>query len=145
METPVLPAWQCAFLGRRVRGEVEGVGVAEEADGAAGVDEDDVLAGLEVPAADEVDQPRHALAGVDGVEQHALLLGDELHRVDHALGGDAVALADVVAVGDDVLGADGAGGEAEVVGGAGGEREDVGLLLLPRRADADAEDGDRRC
>ena len=61
------------------------------------------LAGRELPVADQVDQARRRLCRIDRVEKQALQLGKHADRLEAAFGRDAVTLADIVAIGDDIL------------------------------------------
>src|SRR5690606_30269640 len=79
---------------------LERLPVGEEPALAAGMQEDDRLVLPELALADEVDEAGRTLAGIDGVEQDSLLLGEQPDRLDHAVGGNAVATADIVAIGD---------------------------------------------
>ena len=76
----------------------------------------DVLALLEVALAAQVDQAGHAFSRIDRVKQYALEAGRQFHRFDHARRGQAVAGADVVAIGDHVVACDRVG-HAEQFGG----------------------------
>ena len=62
------------------RSRLQGLAVGEQAGGAAGVQEDDVLALGEMALADEVDQAGGALTAVDRVEQQALCPRREFDR-----------------------------------------------------------------
>src|SRR5690606_4835905 len=67
--------------------------VAEEPDGATGVEEHDVLVLVEPALRDVAQEPREALARVDGVQQYPLDSGQHPYRVGHGVGGDAVTTA----------------------------------------------------
>ena len=94
-----------------------------------------------MPLADQVDQPRRALGRIDRVEQDALKLGEHADRREPALRRNAIAVADVIGIGDHVLALDHAGA-AQLLGGGAGEGEDVFLLLGFGRAHADAQQRD---
>jgi hypothetical protein len=105
------------------------------------VQEEDVLARLEVAPANQPDQPGHGLAGVDRIEQHALVAGQQAHRFDHFGRRQGVAGPHpFIEAGDGV--ARNSALEAERSGGGAGQGVDVGLLLRTPPADVDAGDRD---
>ena len=83
---------------RRVRGREIGA-IGEEAEGAAGVQEEHRLVGSEAPALQLLDHPVKGLAGVDRVEEQSLgaagqSSGLERRGVGHGVGGSLVTLED---------------------------------------------------
>ena len=104
--------------------------------------ETDSIARFEDAARAIVNQTGAGFAAVDGIEQDALRRREEPDGVDGLRGRDAVAVADVIGVGDDLGTLDRT--DAELGARREGERVHVGFLRRLRRADAEPEQGKGR-
>src|SRR5438128_546800 len=69
--------------------------IGEERRRPAGVPEDDRLVSAELAAPDQVDEPGHGAPGVHGIEEDALVAGNELDRFALRLAQHRVAAAEV--------------------------------------------------
>src|SRR5579863_5593432 len=105
---PMMPTTRCVGFGSgcavmpRSR-ESKVIDIAKEPHASSGVDEDDVLPFLERALADQVDQSRHAFAGVHGVEQNSLHPGEGLYGIEGSRRREPISSANIVAIGDDIL------------------------------------------
>src|SRR6185437_6517093 len=112
-----------------IAGQAEDVGISAQGHRAAGVQEHHVAVLGEEAFPDLVDQAIHAFAAIDRIQKNPLGTGEQLHRLDHAWRGDAIAGADIVGIRHDVLALDDAG-RTQMVRGAAGEVENGFFLLL---------------
>ena len=83
---------------------------------------------LEMAVADQVDQPGRTFGRIDRIKQDGLGSGEDVYGFQRVIGGHAVAGADIVGIGDNILTRDHAGA-AQLFGGLDGEVVDVFLLL----------------
>src|ERR1700674_4521951 len=103
MPTMVCIGFESGCPGMPCSVESEVIDIAKQTGAAAGVDEHDVLSVLEHPFADQIDETRHTLAGVHGIEQDSLEPGERLYGIERTGGRESISLADVVAIRDHIL------------------------------------------
>src|SRR5205085_4614457 len=113
------------------------LGIGEERGRPASVPEDDRFARAELPAPDQIDEPRHGPPGIDGIEEDAFVAGHELDRLALRLAQHRVTAAEVRVVADDLARRHGrlktdAGGKAR------GDSRDRSPQLLAFGLDRDA-------
>src|SRR6056297_2756480 len=83
--------------------EIERVVIAEQRRGTPGMQEDNPLALLEMTLADQIDQARGPLGRINRIKQDRFQLGEHADRLQPAFGGNAIAFADIVGIGDHIL------------------------------------------
>src|SRR5438876_2863594 len=113
------------------------LGIGEERGRTTGVPEDDRLVCAELPAPDEIDEPGHGAARVDGIEEDTLVAGHELDRLPLPLAQHGVAAAEVCVVCDQLPRRHGRL-EADARGQPRGDFRDRGLELRASALDGDA-------
>src|ERR1700733_4828917 len=94
---PMIPTTRCIVaksgcFGLARAAESEVIDIAKQARAATRVDEHDVLPFFEGPQADQIDEARHAFAGVNGIEQDAFEAREHLDGIEGSGRGETVSL-----------------------------------------------------
>src|SRR5450631_4151557 len=84
---PMMPTMRCINFDSGCRGmprttESEVIDVAKQPDAASGVDKHGVLSLLEHSVADQIDETRHTLAGINRIKQDSLEPGKRLYGIE---------------------------------------------------------------